>query len=76
MMGILEPPGEVVVETGHLVGGCVVRQLGCYQPGEARSGHISYVGLVRHVGVRVVDVASQWTGWCLCLWCGVVYGRL
>ena len=52
MMGIREQPGEVDVERGQLVEGCVVRQLGCNQPGEARSGHVSYVcrALVRGVG--------------------------
>ena len=39
-MGIREQPGEVDVERGQLVGGCVVCQLGCNQPGEARSGHV------------------------------------
>ena len=75
-MGIRKPPGEVDVERGELVGGCVVRQLGCDQHGEARSGHVSYVCLVRHVRIRVADVAPHQTGWCLYLWGGVVYEPL
>ena len=75
-MGIREQPGEVDVERGQLVGGCVVRQLGCNQPGEARSGHVSYVCLVRPAGIRVVIVAPHQHGWCLSLWGGVVYDLL
>ena len=75
-MGIREQPGEVDVEKGQLVGGCVVRKLGCNQPGEARSGHVSYVCPVRPAGIRVVIVAPHQHGWCLSLWDGVVYDLL
>ena len=75
-MGIREQPGEVDVEKGQLVGGCVVRQLGCNHPGEARSGHVSYVCLVRPAGIRVVIVAPHQHGWCLSLWGRVVYDLL